>query len=627
MSPHNAATPARTGAGERNDGAAKRLMGVRRAEARNSQRASIGGGEMRRYIDELRLLQALRLAVIATDTAGTITFVNPAAAEVYAAGDEELLGRDVKDLFSSDGDSLNLDAVTTGETWGGDLTLRRPRGDTFVAAVSATPVRDPAGEITGALVVAEDMTEIRSAEAAAAASEQRLRLAHEAAQLGSWHWDLATGEVVWDEQLEAIYGMAPGTFGGTFEAWLETVAPEDRDQAMAVVQEAWDSRSTYVLRNRIRWPDGTLRWIEALGRVTSDQQGEPSGTIGCVRDVTDRIEAQQREAAAASRARLLQEVTAGFVRASTLDQVQAVAAAGLERVAETLTGTVKLRVPDDLAGFSGGRAFLTGDEDRLAVEDLQMLDTLAAQCAIAAQRARALTRTVHIAEQLQSSLAASPLPAVEHAALAAHYAPGGDEIEHVGGDWYDAVATADGRLALVVGDVMGRGVSAATTMIRVRAGIRGLLTANPDPAAVLTAANEMVARDAPDQFVTATALLVDPATGEMTLSNAGHIPPVVVDPDGQVETLGGDEDTPLGALRNSPRSMTSRRLRPGSLLVLVTDGVVECRCHDIDHGIGLLCERAAELRDVPLDDVVKGIAALADPSMRDDVTVVASRLR
>ena len=214
---------------------------------------------MHRYIDELRLLQAIRLAVLATDAAGTITFVNRAATEVFATVDAELVGRPVHDLIepgAGDG-PLDLDAVIAGDTWRGDLTLRRPRGDTFVAAVSGTPVRDSTGQITGMVVVAEDMSEIRSAEAAAASSEARLRLAHEAAQLGSWHWNLATGEVVWDEQLEAIYGMAPGTFGRSYEAWLETVLPEDRDQVLEAVQAAWDARTTYVLRNRIRWPDGT----------------------------------------------------------------------------------------------------------------------------------------------------------------------------------------------------------------------------------------------------------------------------------------------------------------------------------------------------------------------------------
>jgi PAS domain S-box-containing protein len=585
---------------------------------------------MHRYIDELRLLQAIRLAVLATDAAGTITFVNRAAIEVLATVDAELVGRPVHDLIepgAGDG-PLDLDAVIAGDTWRGDLTLRRPRGDTFVAAVSGTPVRDPTGQITGMVVVAEDMSEIRAAEAAAAASEARLRLAHEAAQLGSWHWDLAMGEVVWDEQLEAIYGMAPGTFGRSYEAWLETVLPEDRDQVLEAVQAAWDARTTYVLRNRIRWPDGTLRWIEAHGKVTSDQHGNPTGTIGCVRDVTERIEAQQREAAAAARARLLQDVTAGFVRASTLDQVEAVLADSLEQLAEILPATVELKVPDDLTSITKGTSLVTSaDTTPLSVEDNQVLDILASQCAITAQRAQALARTVDIAEQLQSSLAASPLPTVERLDLAVHYAAGGDEIEHVGGDWYDAVATADGRLALVVGDVMGRGVSAATTMIRVRAGIRGLLTVNPGPAAVLTAADEMVARDAPEQFVTAVALLVDPVTGEMSVCNAGHIPAVVVDPDGRTEVLSGQQGPPLGVLPNAHRSAITRHLQPGSLLIMVTDGVVESRRHDIDHGISLLCERAADLRDAPVKELVKGIAALADTSLHDDVTVVASRLR
>ncbi len=584
---------------------------------------------MHRYIDELRLLQAIRLAVLATDAAGTITFVNRAATEVFATVDAELVGHQVHDLIApgaSDG-PLDLDAVIAGDTWRGDLTLRRPRGDTFVAAVSGTPVRDPTGQITGIVVVAEDMSEIRSAEAAAASSEARLRLAHEAAQLGSWHWNLATGEVVWDEQLEAIYGMAPGTFGRSYEAWLETVLPEDRDQVLAAVQAAWEARSTYVLRNRIRWPDGTLRWIEAHGKVTSDQHGNPTGTIGCVRDVTERIEAQRREAAAAARARLLQEVTAGFVRASTLDQVEAVLAHSLEQLAEILPATVELKVPDDLTSITEGTSFVTSADTPLSVEDNQVLDILASQCAVTAQRAQALARTVDIAEQLQFSLAASPLPTVEHLDLAVHYAAGGDEIEHVGGDWYDAVATSNGRLALVVGDVMGRGVSAATTMIRVRAGIRGLLTVNPGPAAVLTAADEMVARDAPEQFVTAAALLVDPVTGEMSLCNAGHIPPVVVGPDGRIEVLRGQAGPPLGVLRDSHRSVVTRHLQPGSLLIMVTDGVVESRRHDIDHGIRLLCDRSADLRDAPVKELVQGIAALADTSLHDDVTVLAARLR
>ena len=111
---------------------------------------------------------------------------------------------------------------------------------------------------------------------------------------------------------------------------------------------------------------------------------------------------------------LLQEVTAGFVRASTLDQVEAVLARSLERLADDPAREGRAQGPDDLSAVTDGAAFVASAADaRCSVEDRQLLDILASQCAIAAQRAKALARTVDIAEQLQSSLAASPLPALE----------------------------------------------------------------------------------------------------------------------------------------------------------------------------------------------------------------------
>ena len=584
---------------------------------------------MLRYIDELDLLHAIRLAVVATDDEGVIAFVNEAAAHAFAVDAEALLGRHVLDVLKPGPEAaspFDLDPVLAGASWRGDLTVRRS-GGTFVAAVSAAPIRDGDGTVIGAVVVAEDMTEIRRAEADAAAGEQRLRLAHQAAGLGSWHWDMATGVTVWDEQLEAIYGMPPGGFDGTFEAWEATLHPDDHDRVMAVVQDAIAARSSYVLRNRMFWPDGTVRWIEAHGKVTTDAQGNPTGTIGCVRDITDQVAVQEREADAAARALLLQEVTAAFFRAGTVGQVEAVLAASLERVGEMFRDGVELRVPSDLSTVTDGTPFVESTQRPLSHEETQLLDTLASQYAIAAERALLHARTADIAEQLQSSLAASPLPALERFELAVHYAPGGDELEHVGGDWYDAVSTPTGTLALVVGDVMGRGVRAATTMIRVRAGIRGLLTVDPAPQAVLTAADEMMTRDAPDQFVTAAAVLVDPASRRLILCNAGHVPVIVVHPDGNTEALGDGSGLPLGVLRGLERTVTTTHLEPGALLILVTDGVVESRTHDLDQGISRLRECAAELRRNPLHEVVDGIAALADKSLRDDVTVVAARLR
>ncbi|MBA2952473.1 SpoIIE family protein phosphatase [Nocardioides sp. MAH-18] len=432
--------------------------------------------------------------------------------------------------------------------------------------------------------------------------ELRLRLAHEAAELGTWHWNAADDSNVWDAQMLRIYGLTAGTFDGSWDFWVESIYPDDRAQAIAVVQVAMAGCSTYVLRNRIVRPDGTIRWIEAHGKVLADEDGAPAGTIGCVRDVTDRVELERRKDAAAARALLLQQVTADFARALTPAQVASVHAESLERV-RTLVG------------------------DSLSVEDEQLLDTLTSQHAIAAERAELVRRTTAISDELQYSLAPSPLPELEGFEAAAIYQPGGDVLEHVGGDWYDAVAAGPGDLLLVVGDVMGRGVRAATTMIPVRAGIRGLMTVESAPHALLAAADEMVSRDAPDDFVTVVVARLSASAGTLELCSAGHVPVVVVSPDGSTSLVGSGTGTPLGITSPSAREIERIPLPPGSVVVLVTDGVVESRERDIEEGIDRLRARVAELASGPLDTLVHEVAALADARLGDDVTVVAARVR
>lgn len=127
---------------------------------------------------------------------------------------------------------------------------------------------------------------------------ERLELALEAARLGTWTWDVASGVTVWDERLEELHGMAPGTFGGTFEAWHEALYPADRAKTLARVQRALAEPGPYVLLHRAQWPDGSLHWLECRGRVLTDDDGVAIGTIGVALDVTER---EEREAALTQR--------------------------------------------------------------------------------------------------------------------------------------------------------------------------------------------------------------------------------------------------------------------------------------------------------------------------------------
>jgi PAS domain S-box-containing protein len=128
---------------------------------------------------------------------------------------------------------------------------------------------------------------------------EQLHMALEASGLGTWRWDIATGSVEWDARLEALYGFAPGTFPGTFDAYQERIHPEDRRQMLATVDAATKDRRPYRVEHRVVWPDGTIRWIQGSGRVTIGPAGEVTGAIGCSLDVTDLMEARLELAAAA----------------------------------------------------------------------------------------------------------------------------------------------------------------------------------------------------------------------------------------------------------------------------------------------------------------------------------------
>jgi PAS domain S-box-containing protein len=119
-------------------------------------------------------------------------------------------------------------------------------------------------------------------------TDQRLALALEAAQLGTWTWNMATATTKWDARLEELHGMGPGEFGGTFEDWLASLHPDDRAECLARVERALARPGPYSLQHRTIWRDGSVHHIECRGMVLVDDDGAPTGTTGVAIDVTDR---------------------------------------------------------------------------------------------------------------------------------------------------------------------------------------------------------------------------------------------------------------------------------------------------------------------------------------------------
>ncbi|HKY16295.1 MAG TPA: SpoIIE family protein phosphatase [Microthrixaceae bacterium] len=128
-----------------------------------------------------------------------------------------------------------------------------------------------------------------------------------ASRIGTWRWDAATGVVRWDETLERLSGLEPGGFGSNFEAWIETLHPDEVDSILAKVNDAIERRGSYHFEHRTRWPDGSEHWLECRGQVTTDDAGAFTGTVGCAVDVTDRRRAEDERGVALDRERRLSD--------------------------------------------------------------------------------------------------------------------------------------------------------------------------------------------------------------------------------------------------------------------------------------------------------------------------------
>ncbi len=190
------------------------------------------------------------------------------------------------------------------------------------------------------------------------------------------------------------------------------------------------------------------------------------------------------------------------------------------------------------------------------------------------------------ARELQRGLLPRTLPRLPAASAAARYLPAG-RGEEVGGDWYDVIPLSADRVALVIGDVMGHGITEAATMGRLRTAVRTLADLEIPPDELFSRLNDMVSDFGEDFYATCLYAVFDPVTRTCTYSLAGHPPPVVVHPDGTVHSPDAVPDPPLGAA-NPPFETHQLRLSDRSLLVLYTDGLVESAARDADRGLAQL---------------------------------------
>jgi PAS domain S-box-containing protein len=262
----------------------------------------------------------------------------------------------------------------------------------------------------------------------------------------------------------------------------------------------------------------------------------------------------------------------------------------------------------------------TRKERRFTPEEESLLVLMADRAGLAIEHARAYEREVGTVEMLQRSLLPDKLPKLPGVTIAARYRPGGADV---GGDWYDAIPLDDGRVGLAMGDVVGHGLGAASLMGQLRHAARAYALEGHSPPGVLDRLDRLVRSLPGAQMATLLYLVVDSDLRTVRFASAGHVPPLVVGPDGEARFLEGAPNPPLGVFDSSGHKELTAELGPGSTIVLYTDGLVEERGVSIDAGLDALRKAAAHPADPEelCDHIVQSMLAI-HPA-HDDIAVLA----
>jgi PAS domain S-box-containing protein len=290
--------------------------------------------------------------------------------------------------------------------------------------------------------------------------------------------------------------------------------------------------------------------------------------------------------------------------------------------------------PDAPGTARGIVAVLTGGGDvalwlelrvprRVSAEDRLLVTVLVGHLGLAIQHVRQFETARETSLTLQHAmLAPTELPP----GFAVRYEPAVPPLE-IGGDWYDVLRVGDNRIGIIVGDCVGRGLSAAAVMGQLRSSARALLLTGAEPGMLLEQL-DAVAELIPDAFCTTVFLaILNTETGEFCYSCAGHLPAVLAAPHSEPTLLSDARSVPLAVSRKRSRPQSFVVLPPGSTLMLYTDGLVERREVSIDDGIARVSETVAGGLNLPVDGVADAVlSAMAPPTgYDDDIAIVVYR--
>ncbi|BAJ29748.1 MULTISPECIES: SpoIIE family protein phosphatase [Kitasatospora] len=263
------------------------------------------------------------------------------------------------------------------------------------------------------------------------------------------------------------------------------------------------------------------------------------------------------------------------------------------------------------------------DRTPFSRSDADTLKEIAARAALSLDNARLHRAESKVATTLQRSMIPTRPPRIPGVQVAHRYMPG-DRKAEVGGDWFDAIQLPGSRVALVVGDVMGHGLHSAAAMGRFRTAMQTLAALDLPPGQLLRHLDNLAHKLGDDHLATCLYAVYDPINRTCELASAGHVPPVLVHPDGRGELLELPSGAPIG-VGGVPFQTKKIDVSDGSMLVMCTDGLVEVRGGDIGEGLAALCGNLIDPKQTPDEACDTVLNTLHSEDRQDDIALLVAR--
>ncbi|MDH5680020.1 MAG: PAS domain-containing protein, partial [Spirochaetota bacterium] len=238
-----------------------------------------------------RILDSLIESLIVLSPDKTIVSVNPAALKLLEYQVDDLVGRNMESILNKDYPENNHcieELVNNGVSHNVEVIYSTSEGKKVPVLFSGSVIKDQDGNVEGIVCVAQDITSRKAMEESLKASQDSFARAQQIANLGNWDWNITNNELYWSDEIYHIFGLKPGEFHPSYEMFIESVHPEDREMLEGLINRAVQENEVYSVDHRIVLPDGDIRVVHEQGEVYYTDSNKPYRMVGTVQDITER---------------------------------------------------------------------------------------------------------------------------------------------------------------------------------------------------------------------------------------------------------------------------------------------------------------------------------------------------